>query len=136
MGAMLQCWCLYAFYSDADINAYLSKTNLDGSVKFSYVYATLCIELQALFTLIPLPHLPDGDDLFAYVSAFLITICPLYVVVVIVVNFHILLLLLHNDRGNFNQTWHNAFLDEGDASLSNEGPRPFSSGDNNKRIEI
>mgnify|MGYP003688899091 CR=1 FL=1 len=40
--------------------------------------------------------------------------------------------LLQNHWANFNQTWHNAFLGEGDSSLfsSNEGTHIFPRGDN------
>ena len=38
-------------------------------------------------------------------------------------------------RANFNQTWHKAFLGEGNSSSSNEGPRPFPRGDNKKNSE-
>ena len=53
--------------------------------------------------------------------AFLIKICPLSVVVFVVVgvivyfsHFH---LLLQNNWANFNQTWHNPSLGEGDSGL-------------------
>ena len=39
------------------------------------------------------------------------------VVIVLVVNFSYFHLLLQNHWANFNQTWHNAFLGEGDSSL-------------------
>ena len=42
--------------------------------------------------------------------AFLITICPLTVFVVVVVNFSHFQLLLQNHWVNFNQTWHKASL--------------------------
>ena len=60
--------------------------------------------------------------------AFLVKICPFSVVVVVVVvgvNFSHFHLLLQKHWANFNQTWHKAFLGEGDSS-SNEGSRPFS----------
>ena len=45
--------------------------------------------------------------------AFLIKICPSFVIVV-VVNFSHFHLLLQNHQANFNQTWHKASLGEGD----------------------
>ena len=57
--------------------------------------------------------------------AFLIKICPLFVVVVVVLNFSHFHLLLQNHWANFKQTYHNASLGEGDSSLLNEGPALF-----------
>ena len=49
---------------------------------------------------------------------FLITICPLSVVVVVgVVNFSHFLLLLQNHWTNFNHAWYKVSLGEGDSSL-------------------
>ena len=66
--------------------------------------------------------------------AYLITICPLPVVVV-VINFSHFLLLLQNHWTNFNQTWYKPFLGEGDSS-SIKGPCPFSRRENDKRVKI
>ena len=52
----------------------------------------------------------------------------LSVVVDIVVNFSHFCLLLQNHWTNFNQTWHNASLGEGDSSLFKWRAQPFSKG--------
>ena len=67
--------------------------------------------------------------------AFLITFCPLSVVVVVIVNishFH----LLQNHRANFNQTWHKASLGDGDSSLFKWRATPFPRGDNYEIAKI
>ena len=60
--------------------------------------------------------------------AFLIKICPLFVVVVVVVvvNFSHFHLLLQNHWANFNQTWHKTSLGEGNSSLFKWRAPPFS----------
>ena len=58
------------------------------------------------------------------------------VVIVVVVNFSYFHLLLQNHWANFNQTWHKASLGEGNSSFSNEGPCPFSRGDNYEMAKI
>ena len=83
--------------------------------------------------------------------ALLIKICPLSVVVVVINFSHFHLLqhlfprgdyyemakisltefknLLQNHWANFNQTWHNACLGEGNLIYSKEGPHSFLKGD-------
>ena len=52
------------------------------------------------------------------------------------VNFSRFHLLLKMHWANFNQTWHKAFLGEGNSDNSNEGPRPFSRGNNYETAKI
>ena len=59
-----------------------------------------------------------------------------YLIVNLSVNFSHFHLLLQNQKANFNQTWHKASLRKGDSSFSNEGPRPFPSGDNCEKAKI
>ena len=78
-----------------------------------------------------LAHLSQGSS----VRAFLIKICLLsvlvmLVVVVVGVKFSPFHLLLQNHWANLNQTWHKVSLGEGIEVYSNEGPCPFSRGDN------
>ena len=62
--------------------------------------------------------------------AFFITICPLSVIVVVIVNFsHLFLLLLQNHWVTFNQTWHKSSLGEGDSSLLKRRTTSFPRGD-------
>ena len=44
--------------------------------------------------------------------------------------------LLKNQLANLNETWHKAFLQEGNTICANEGPLLFRSGDNNKKVKI
>ena len=63
--------------------------------------------------------------------AFLIKICPLFlviVVVIVVINFSHFHLLLQNHCANFKQTCYNASLGEGDSSLLKWKAPPFSKG--------
>ena len=71
--------------------------------------------------------------------AFLIKICPLFVVVVVVIvviNFSHFNLLLQNHWTNIYQTWHKASLGAGDSYLFKWMASPFSSGDNYEIVKI
>ena len=52
------------------------------------------------------------------------------------VNFSHFHLLLQNHWANFNQTWHDASLGEGDSRLFKWRPRPFPRGDYYKIVKI
>ena len=43
---------------------------------------------------------------------------------------HVYIIILQNHQTDFNQTWHNASLGDGNQIYLNEGPRPFPKGDN------
>ena len=64
-------------------------------------------------------------------------ICSLSIVVVgvVVVNFSQFHLLLQNHLNNFNQTWHKAFLDDGNSILFKWRASPFQRGDNWRNIK-
>ena len=66
-------------------------------------------------------------------SVVCLSVCPS---VRLSVNFSHFHLLLPNHWANFNQTWHNESLGEGDSICSNEGPCPFPRGDNYQIVKI
>lgn len=91
-----------------------------------YTYATLCIELHALFALIFVCltcqtvmfylHMLIKTSLCACVTSFRIFLLGFSVVVVVVINFSHFTSTSPEPPGQFQQNLHKAFLDEGYAS--------------------
>ena len=102
------------YFENAEFQSRIAQIVTDIRLEEFKISVTIMINEMILSTFLAHPSRKLN-------SAFLIKICPLCVIVivvgVVVENFSHFHLLLKNHWVNFNQTWHKAFLGEGDLNL-------------------